>query len=378
MILTSLDEENGLVRKDLSPDLDMRFSSKDLALSDAIFCWGKHDYQSLKKAYPNHKKKFQLTGSPRADMWTKKYSEYWHKDKSNYKNTLLFSMNFGVINGFKSVKDIFKEYEKNGYFKRHQKYKKLLNIYVKESRLLIKEFIKLINYLTNKFDDYLFIVRPHPKEKLSIWKNKLKKKKNLIIRNSGNFNEELISAKLIIHNGSTTAFQAAVNKIPVLSFVPFESKISWGEISNKLGLICENEKKVALNIKKIFNNKYFLNKKKISKILNYKLVSTKNTSTLKIISIWSKLGKKIKKTKNNYFAINCNIYFLEKINLIKRFILNILSLKKNTNYRYDTKFEELNLSEVNDKIQSLKKILNIKSNFRIIILSKKLLIVKKI
>ena len=71
MILTSLDEENGLVRKDLSPDLDMRFSSKDLALSDAIFCWGKHDYQSLKKAYPNHKKKFQLTGSPRLDMWTK-------------------------------------------------------------------------------------------------------------------------------------------------------------------------------------------------------------------------------------------------------------------------------------------------------------------
>ena len=133
-----------------------------------------------------------------------------------------------------------------------------------------------------------------------------------------------------------------------------------------------------MNIKKIFNNKYFLNKKKISKILNYKLVSTKNTSTLKIISIWSKLGKKIKKTKNNYFLINCNIYFLEKINLIKRFILNILSLKKNTNYRYDTKFEELNLSEVNDKIQSLKKILNIKSNFRIIILSKKLLIVKKI
>ena len=132
-----------------------------------------------------------------------------------------------------------------------------------------------------------------------------------------------------------------------------------------------------MNIKKIFNNKYFLNKKKISKILNYKLVSTKNTSTLKIISIWSKLGKKIKKTKNNYFAINCNIYFLEKINLIKRFILIFLSLKKNTNYRYDTKSEELNLSEVNDKIQSLKKILNIKSNFRIIILSKKLFNRKK-
>ena len=40
MILTSLDEENGLIRKDLSPFIDMRFSSKDLALSDAIFCWG--------------------------------------------------------------------------------------------------------------------------------------------------------------------------------------------------------------------------------------------------------------------------------------------------------------------------------------------------
>ena len=69
---------------------------------------------------------------------------------------------------------------------------------------------------------------------------------------------------------------------------------------------------------------------------------------------------------------------MEKVNLLKRFILNILSLNKNINYSYDTKFEELNLSEVNDKIQSLKKILSIKSNFRIIILSKKLLIIKKI
>ena len=45
-------------------------------------------------------------------MWTKKCSEYWHKDKSNYKNTLLFSMNFGVINGFKSVKVFLKNTKK--------------------------------------------------------------------------------------------------------------------------------------------------------------------------------------------------------------------------------------------------------------------------
>lgn len=378
MILTSLDEENGLIRKDLSPFIDMRFSSKDLALSDAIFCWGKHDYQSLKKKYPNHKKKFQLTGSPRLDMWTKKFGTYWDENKSNHKNTVLFSMNFGIINGFNPVRKIFKKFERSGYFKRHQNYKNLLKIYVKESRVLIKEFIALINYLTDKFDNYIFIVRPHPKEKLLIWKNKLKKRKNLIIRNSGNFNKELISAKLVIQNGSTTAFQAAVNKIPVLSFVPFKSKISWGEISNNLGLVCDNKKKIELNIKKIFNNKNLLNKKKISKILNFKLANTSEISTLKIINIWSKLGKRIKKTKNNYFAINCNIYFLEKINLLKRFIFNIVNLNKNTNYGYDNKFEELKLSEINGKIQLLKKILGIKSNFKITVLSKKFLIIKKI
>ena len=88
------------------------------------------------------------------------------------------------------------------------------------------------------------------------------------------------------------------------------------------------KKKIELNIKKIFNNKNLLNKKKISKILNFKLANTSEISTLKIINIWSKLGKRIKKTKNNYFAINCNIYFLEKINLLKRFIFNILNLNK--------------------------------------------------
>ena len=133
-----------------------------------------------------------------------------------------------------------------------------------ESRVLIKEFINLINYLTDKFDNYMFIVRPHPKEKLLIWKNKLKKGKNLIIRNSGNFNKELISAKLVIQNGSTTAFQAAVNKIPVLSFVPFKSKTSWGEISNNLGLICDN-KKIELILKKFLIIKIYSIRKKYQK-----------------------------------------------------------------------------------------------------------------
>ncbi len=378
MILTSLDEENGLIRKDLTPFIDMRFSSIDLELADAIFCWGNHDYKLLKKTYPKHKKKFQLTGSPRLDMWKKKFVNYWCENSFVKRDTILFSLNFGIINGFNSVRKIFLKYEKSGYFKRHRNYKSLLQTYIRESRILIKEFINLINYLTAKFENHMFIVRPHPKEKLLIWKQKLKKRKNLIIRNSGNFNKELILAKLIIQNGSTTAFQAAVNQVPILSFVPFKSKTSWGEISNNLGTICDNKKKIESYIKKIIEKKTFQERKKISRILKYKLVDLKTFSTNKIISIWDKLGKKIKNSKNNYELLRLNVFFNEKKQLIKRIIFNIKSLNITLNSTHDTKFEELTSQDINKKIHLIKKIMGIKSNFKIIILSKKFLIIKKI
>ena len=238
---------------------------------------------SLKKKYPSHQKKFVMTGSPRLDMWKKNFRKYW-TSKNRPKKNILVSLNFPLINGFESVEKIFMKYQKSGYFDRNKNYKDELYQYVEESHRILKEYIKLINNLINDLDGCDFIIRPHPREKISFWKKKINNKKNVVISNFGNFNEELASARLIIHNSSTTAFQAAINNVPIISFVPLISKISYGKISNKLGVICKNHREVKSNISKILKKKLKINDKKVQKIINYKLYNSGDLSTSKIIN----------------------------------------------------------------------------------------------
>ena len=45
------------------------------------------------------------------------------------------------------------------------------------------------------------------------------RRKNIIINNDENFNAVLADSDLLIQNGCTTAFQAAMYDIPVISYV---------------------------------------------------------------------------------------------------------------------------------------------------------------
>ena len=376
LVLTSLDEENGLVRDDLKPFVEMRFSKKDLDICDKVFCWGKHDYISLKKKYPLHQKKFVMTGSPRLDMWKSNFSQYWNTKNQIKKKNILVTLNFALINGFETVEKIFMKYQKSGYFDRNKNYKDELNQYVKESHKILTEYIKLINNLISDFKGCNFIIRPHPREKISFWKKKINSKKNVLISNSGNFNEELASARLIIHNSSTTAFQAAINNVPIISFVPLISKISYGKISNKLGVICKNHREVKSNISKILKKKLKINDKKVQKIINYKLYNSGDLSTSKIINCWEELCKNMNTEEINYTKIKTQLFFVNKISNTKKFFYNLFSSKQEKNK--ENKFEDLNKINIENKVNLIKKIINIKCELDINITQKKFLIIKKI
>ena len=49
ILITSLDEENGLVKKNLNNFAERRFTKDALKLVEKVFCWGQHDFEVLKK-----------------------------------------------------------------------------------------------------------------------------------------------------------------------------------------------------------------------------------------------------------------------------------------------------------------------------------------
>ena len=54
-----------------------RFSEQTINQAAAVFGWGDEDTNTLKKTYPNYSSKIHITGSPRADMWSPVFSDYW-------------------------------------------------------------------------------------------------------------------------------------------------------------------------------------------------------------------------------------------------------------------------------------------------------------
>ena len=104
--ITSLDEEAGLVLKNLDYFAESRFTNSDLNIADKVFCWGNHDFKTLNSFYKDFGSKFILSGSPRFDMMRNNFKNYW-----NFKNTdnkkILISGNFNLVNGYIDKSKIF-------------------------------------------------------------------------------------------------------------------------------------------------------------------------------------------------------------------------------------------------------------------------------
>ena len=199
-----MDEEAGLVYEDLTHFCESRFSNEALSKIDKVFCWGKHDFEVLQTMYPNYKKKFVLSGSPRIDILKNKFKPYW-QNKNNDRKSILISSNFNLVNGFLKTSKIVEEIQNQGFFQRSKKYKEELEIIIPESLKKFEEFKIMIKKLASFFPEENFIIRPHPMEKIESWKDSFIGEKNIQVNNEGNINFQLQNCKLLIHNSCTTA-----------------------------------------------------------------------------------------------------------------------------------------------------------------------------
>jgi hypothetical protein len=77
--------------------LKLRYSKESLDLTDRVFTWGKYDYDNLSKKFKKYKKKFILSGNPRLDYWRKDFDFFYKQKKLEYKDYILFSLNYRLL-----------------------------------------------------------------------------------------------------------------------------------------------------------------------------------------------------------------------------------------------------------------------------------------
>lgn len=251
--IVSQDEESGLLSSSYDGFLALRSSHSTVEMSDAVFCWGQHDFDAWRKCYPEFSLKIHNTGSPRVDFWRKDFEPYFNEAtaflKESYGPYILIVSNFVLSNGVVGREEMIRRAWDSGRIKTDSdelEFRKLIDDDVR----MFGEFSALLHCLSREFKNLNFIVRPHPAERMDAWENAVSGLENVHVCFDGGVSKWVRGALAILHNGCTTALEAYVSKVPAIAYVPFESKRNR-EIPNQLSVCAFTDIEVFSLVRKL-------------------------------------------------------------------------------------------------------------------------------
>ena len=366
-IIAHLDEEGGIyqgLQTDIESFIDTRLNIQSMNADDIVFTWGKFqkNYFKLKVPSKNSPNIFS-TGHPKFDYLRKELPLMYSEEKDNlineYGEFILVCTTFGFSLSPYGYEDTFSE--RNGYGISEYKTKRLVEEW-SEQMHKTAHFIELIHIISNQFPDKKIIVRNHVAEDKNFYTSSLKGLNNVIIENKGNSIAWINSAKLVIHNGSTTGLEAYLLKKPVINYVFRDNPKYDSMITDKIGFKCYNEKEVIEVINKINNNQIFNNKNLFN---NFDRDVLQNLNSQNDSTITDQLNliikNKLKQKKINVSLLK--IYYFEFIysllNKIKYPIRKYFFRSKYRKFLADQKsFGGFDKASILDKIKRIEKVTN--------------------
>ncbi len=357
-IVSSIDEEGGIVGFDFKHFAQRRFSYKSLSYTDSVFCWGQYDYSNYKKIFPKAKKKFLMTGNPRFDLLDNKIAKNFVKKKQSKKIRLVIISSYMVFARNTHLSDQFTVDDK---FKDDYFYD-----YFAFRAAMTTNYIKLIKKLTSEFPKLEIDIWIHPNENIINWKKILPNKRNIKFTTGTKFlTKDKKDNTIYIHSGSGLAFNALLQKKVVISYQPIKSKFN-DTLPNVNSTIVESEKEIIEFIKRKKYDKFKIDKKKFDRCSKIISNSKNYDACNKITSYWEKFQSKKLSFKNNLSKViikNQLRFFKQKLNY---------KVPKRRKFPAFTKSELLDLRniliKVNPKFKDLKftligpRLINIKKN----------------
>jgi len=246
--LWHLDEEGGIYAgqgpDDWSKRLAMRLDPNTLDADDKILCWGKWQANAFSTQKPAAA--VLVTGSPNFDVFHPKYAaafaDYDRRQTNDEENYILVNTRFALTNGLIPL---------HHHLMGKGAMSKLLDRgHLAQSAVTVGALqyllTKLILHLARSFPEKKFIVRPHPAEDPQFYSSIFDTLSNVSVRWSGDVGSWIRRSDALIHNGCTTAIQAAIAGKPVITFVPLlePAKVEF-KLPNTVGDICQSEEEVV-------------------------------------------------------------------------------------------------------------------------------------
>jgi len=222
-----LDEEIGVAILDKELEENIKCRANAIDAIDIWFSASMHITSAFKRVCPNHQSKVITTGSPKFDLWKKKFQCVYDRKslmlKKTYGDFILFSSDFGFIDDKFAEKEIKKAKvlafkncsDSTSFIQRIKNAKKDFNLFCQD--------LSLYDKLPNRLP---IIIRPHPSEPQHVWYQRLNNLHNIRVIYQGEISEWLHSCQALLHRGCTTAVQAALLGKPCFFWNPSSSHIA--------------------------------------------------------------------------------------------------------------------------------------------------------
>lgn len=338
-------DEEGLMQTDFETFLKRNHEKSTIDIFDGIFSWGPKHSDLLRKSGFKEKQVLK-TGNTRFDHYIN-----LKENKSNLDNdkneVILICSRFASANPNKEIKSINDNRDGSQQ-------------YILDSKEILKLMIVLPQIIREAKIKNRIIVRPHPSESKNLWINACKGLDNVLVTCEEPINDVLLKTKYLIHNRCTTAIEAFLMNVKVISYEPINLKSPPNpnkEFTNSFAnYICKSNTELLDCLKLNIQNKEL----NINKNANRFIYNLNQLASLKIVQILSK--KHHFKISNNFILITLIILSLPIIVIHHKFFEITYKLFMKNHYSY--------LIQKNGKIKNKRFFVKFKKFIRLRLFSK--------
>ena len=191
---------------------------------DRIFVWGDEQKEVIDSALEPNRSRVVVTGSPRLDLCSDEGSYITDletgKVRKKYGSFILITTHFGSLNG-----QIPLERAHRQFLKRlvntddRQGSDAFLNKWTKDA-VDFGLFVSAVRSLLREFPEQVFIIRPHPGEKLETYETLFKGFSNVRVVREGNVLPWIKASQLLFTSNCTTATEGVLAGKNVINYLP--------------------------------------------------------------------------------------------------------------------------------------------------------------
>ena len=244
-------DEESLVRFQSGEYNQWRFSNETFAPIEHLFAWGKDDARMFNKYEGLGQTAVHITGNPRMDLLRQEFRAVFDKEvkeiKENFGRFVLINTNFSFVNSYVRDLNLLIGGDRGARSVVSRTGEGMSAEFARgmfaHQKQIAASFVSLISKIGTEQKGIKFILRPHPSENHSFWREIVSEFPNIEMIHEGNVVPWILASTLLLHNGCTTAVEAAVLGKPAITYQKVRSELFDYHLPNGLSLVakCESE-----------------------------------------------------------------------------------------------------------------------------------------